>query len=289
MKRIALLAFLFSALMILWIIMGFRKLADQIAENYRTPVIDLKDSPAEELFLSAAMPKAPLTQKSAKEPEQIYEEADYVVKIEVWQFEKVPLLNRMQPRSSAFGSGIVVACGKHRFCVLTAGHVTNLFAPTFYAHFKDGTPPQKLELIGQSDQKYDTALLRFTDPNFQPKKAAILGQASKLKPGAKIMAIGSNTFGDFWFSADGYLYKEVGPPTSALRETIASVGLPDYPKVMLVKTEIFRGYSGGPLLNEEGEVVGIVTAYLTLDAIIINLGIPAEEIKEAMEKILSPT
>lgn len=245
----------------------------------------LKDRIAPEINL-AKNPPASVEKSSATAKMKIYQEADYAVKVEVWNFVKRPFQNEMSPIPVTFGSGSVVRCEKYGFCVLTAWHVAENPLNTFYVHFKDGSYPQKMEVINSS-RNYDFAVLRFSSSTYKPNKAAVIGKSSSLKAGAEIFAIGSNMMGDFWFSANGYLYKESGPLPRLAQLRFKAVGLPIYSAVMFIKADIFRGYSGGPLLNSKGELVGIAVALIPLSEIEqpVAVGIPIDEIVEEAKKM----
>ena len=212
-------------------------------------------------------------------PEEIYQNANYVVKIEILQPYQ-PKANQPLLVHLGFGSGSIFPCDKYRYCVLTANHIANNSSNLYHAYFKDGTPPQKLELLGGATA-YDMTILTFTNPQFQPKTVASLGRSQTLLAGSKIMAIGSNSFGDFWFSASGYVYTPPQPPPARLGPYWL-----DRKKIILAEIRGFGGYSGGPFLNAKGELVGIVTGYQWLDDQIITIGIPIDEILIEAEKII---
>jgi len=219
-------------------------------------------------------------------PEEIYEKAGYVTKIEVWQDTILPGIKSF----AGSGSRSVINCKTYDKCVLTAWHVVDRSTSTnlYLARFKDGSPPEIMELVGWSE-KYDFAVLRFSNAKSTPtaKTAAVIGKSSELKPGSKIMAIGSNIFGDYWFSVVGNLYKEAGAPKPNLKLQLQAHGLPNE-KVLIFSTPLFAGFSGGPLLNAKGELIGISSAVIIIDGIPTYLGMPIDEIMEEMEDMLKP-
>jgi S1-C subfamily serine protease len=224
----------------------------------------------------AASAQETVTKSStSKTPEQIYKEADYVVKIEAIESSSAVF----------FGSGSVIPCKKYKYCVLSAYHIAGSTETAIYAHFKNNSPPQKLKFIGGSEE-YDFALLNFADPKFEPKSAAIIGKSSSLETGAKIMSIGCTAYGDFWFSADGYLYTAIRPVPERLQHEFLAAKMLRPPNIMIIKINFFRGYSGGPLLNSKGELIGIVSATQLLDVHFLGIGIPIDDISKEIEKIL---
>ena len=216
-------------------------------------------------------------------PEEIYENADYLVKIKTFAATRIPLINQVFYEYSGFGSGSIVKCAQYEYCILTAYHVVDSSSAIFYAEFKDGSPPQKLELIYGSTN-YDSAILRFTDNRVKPNATANIDRSSALKTGTAISTMGSSLLGDFWFNANGHLYAEVGPADPVLQSILEGGGL-NHPKLMFISAKIFPGYSGGPILNKNGKLVGISIGYVKIEEASVYLGSPIDEIKTEMKII----
>lgn len=228
--------------------------------------------------------KKKLAKQHPIDPEKIFASADYLVKIRIFKLVTIPATRQIIPRdTNSFGSGTIVKCRKYKYCVLTAFHVVNDNSMTYFAEPKDGSPAQMLELI-RGTTHYDNALLRFADAKYVPKKTAKLGKSSAMKAGAPIHAMGSNRLGDFWYSVGGHLYTTSKRPNPALKKILADSGL-FHPKLLLFNTPIFHGYSGGPLHNKYGEVIGISIGYASLDEEPIYIGSPMDEIRK-IQKLL---
>lgn len=218
------------------------------------------------------------------DPEKIFEDADYLVKIRIFRSVTIPITNQViYLDTGGFGSGTIVKCKKYKYCVLTAFHVVDQSSVAYFAAPKDGSAAQMLELISGTTH-YDNALLRFVDTKYVPKKTAKFGKSSAMKAGAPIHAMGSNRYGDFWYSVGGHLYTTSKKANPALKALLAGSGLL-HPKLLLFNTPIFHGYSGGPLLNKYGEVVGISIGYTALDAEPIYIGSPIDEIRKIQKLI----
>ena len=120
------------------------------------------------------------------------------------------------------------------------------------------------KLLRKMGENKDIALLKIdTKKNLKTVK---LGNSSKIKVGEKVLAIG-NPFG---FS---------GTLTQGIISRI------DYAKNRIqTDAAINPGSSGGPLLNEKGEIIGINQAIYNPDNNISNIGIgfatPINLIKE---------
>ena len=107
----------------------------------------------------------------------------------------------------------------------------------------------KGKLIGM-DRVADLALIKIDSPNLLP--VIPLGSSDELKPGDWVMAIGSP------FGLD--LTVTVGIVSAKGR----SLGATPYDDFIQTDTPINPGNSGGPLINTQGEVVGINTAVMQM-------------------------
>ena len=107
----------------------------------------------------------------------------------------------------------------------------------------------KGKLIGM-DRVADLALIKVDSPD--PLPVIPLGSSKELKPGDWVMAIGSP------FGLD--LTVTVGIVSAKGR----SLGATPYDDFIQTDTPINPGNSGGPLINTQGEVVGINTAVMQM-------------------------
>ncbi len=107
----------------------------------------------------------------------------------------------------------------------------------------------KGKLIGM-DRVADLALIKIDSPDLLP--VIPLGSSNELKPGDWVMAIGSP------FGLD--LTVTVGIVSAKGR----SLGATPYDDFIQTDTPINPGNSGGPLINTNGEVVGINTAVMQM-------------------------
>ncbi|MEG6567482.1 trypsin-like peptidase domain-containing protein [Thermoanaerobacterium saccharolyticum] len=143
------------------------------------------------------------------------------------------------------GSGIIIDSQGY---IVTNNHVVD-GASKITVNLSDGRkfPAQ---LIGK-DSKTDLAVLKINATNLIPAK---LGDSSKLEVGDLAVAIG-NPLGE---SFAGTVTAGI---ISGLNRNLQS----DYGPVNLIQTDaaINPGNSGGPLVNSNGEVVGITSVKLT--------------------------
>ena len=148
-------------------------------------------------------------------------------------------------QSTGLGSGIVLDTDGH---ILTNYHVVK-GSTTVTITFEDGTVA-KADVVG-TDPGNDMAVVK-TDADASELKPATLGDSSQIKVGDFVAAIG-NPFG-----LDGTFTTGV---VSGLDRTLPSSS-DGRPIRGLLQTDaaVNPGNSGGALLNEAGEVIGINTA-----------------------------
>src|SRR5829696_1082668 len=154
--------------------------------------------------------------------------------------------------SEAGGSGVIIDAG--RGLILTNNHVISGLTS---ARAKVGGSESTLQVVGRAPCQ-DLAVLRMTAPPSGIKQLK-LGDSDKLKPGEHVTALGfpgsieDEDFSDRSFSA-------TEGSVSTVKTTVApSDDYPRLPNVIRHQAPISSGNSGGPLLHDAGEVVGINT------------------------------
>ena len=164
------------------------------------------------------------------------------------------------PSDSGLGSGVVVNADGD---ILTSLHVV-ADATEIELTFADGTTSKADVTVRQPDN--DIAVVRATQPpaNLVP---ATLGNPGALRQGSEAFALGSP------FGLSGSVSAGV---VSGLDR---SFKMPNSDRVLhgliQIDAAVNPGNSGGPLVNREGDVVGIVTALLnpTEDDVFIGVGL----------------
>ena len=132
--------------------------------------------------------------------------------------------------------------------ILTTAHVIE-GAPSVTVVFHDGTRAQA-EVVG-SDPVTDVALLRVALPKGQ-RVIAELGDSDPLEIGQKVLAIG-HPFGLGYALTTGIVSGFVLPP-----ETSATF----QGHLIQISAAMNPGNSGGPLVNADGQVIGLTSAML---------------------------
>ena len=153
-----------------------------------------------------------------------------------------PGFERRYKRSN-LGSGVIID-GKRGF-ILTNQHVI-LKSKTITVGLKDGRE-FKAQIVG-ADPDSDLAVLRISSPKALPD--ITMGDSSNLMIGETVIAIG-NPFGFSNTVTTGVI--------SATNRSIRTEGMV-YHDFIQTDASINPGNSGGPLLNINGELIGVNTA-----------------------------
>ncbi len=145
-------------------------------------------------------------------------------------------------RTSGIGSGVVI---DHEGHILTNNHVVSDAdkIKVEFAHEKGKT--YNAEVVGR-DPNSDLAVIKLTEkPSYMP--VADLGDSDALKPGNIVIAIGSPL---------GFKSSVTAGVVSAKGRNLGELA---YERFIQTDASINPGNSGGPLVNLDGEVVGLNT------------------------------
>jgi len=186
------------------------------------------------------------------------------------RFFGLDLPNDNRPRiEQSQGSGFIFADG----LIMTNAHVVNRSDKVIVGL----TNGKKFEakLIGQ-DFFTDLAVLKIEGKGPWPK--ATLGDSTKIKVGDWAIAVG-NPFGLENTVTLGII--------SNLNRNVTQLGIYDK-KLELIQTDaaINPGNSGGPLLNSEGEVIGINTLIRSGPGAGLSFAIPINKAKEIAYQLI---
>jgi len=176
---------------------------------------------------------------------------------------------RRQPREDprASGSGVIVDQNGY---ILTNNHVIEN-AEGIAVRLSDGRKfPGKL--IGR-DPKSDLAVLKIDAP--APLPMAPLGDSDRLRIGQWAIAIGSP------FGLDRTVTVGIISATARTR-----VGVATYESFIQTDASINPGNSGGPLLNIDGQVIGVNTAIVAAGQG-IGFSIPINMAKDVMSQLIA--
>ena len=172
--------------------------------------------------------------------------------------------------ATPLGSGVLIDADGY---IVTNEHVISR-AATLKVHLQ-GEKVYEARLIS-SDPEQDLAVIKIEDD--KPLPYIRMGTSKGLMPGETVIAIG-NPFGYESSVTTGVLSairREVKVPTSK--------GYLVYRDLIQTDALINPGNSGGPLINIDGELIGINTA-IRADAQGIGFAIPIDTVKDVLVKL----
>ncbi len=170
---------------------------------------------------------------------------------EAFPFQLPPDLDsKKEFKTHSLGSGFVIHPDGY---IITNYHVVESATKIFVA-FKDNKKTYKAEVVGK-DKKTDLALLKLLDSP-KPLTAITLGDSDKIRAGDWVIAVGNpfrlgHTVTAGIVSAKSRRFPGGGP----------------YDDFIQTDASINPGNSGGPLININGEVVGVNTAIFSPGAL----------------------
>lgn len=185
-------------------------------------------------------------------------------------FSIVSLATASTPSVEGHGSGFVI---RENGIILTNNHVVEE-ADSIRVRLRDGREFQA-EIIGR-DPQTDVALLRI-DADHLPTLS--LGDSDRMRVGDWVLAVGS-------------------PFRQALETSVTSgiisgkgrgnVGIVEYEEFLQTDAAINPGNSGGPLINLEGDAIGMNTAIATRNGGYqgVSFAIPMNFIKPVIQALL---
>ena len=201
--------------------------------------------------------------------------------------------NPIGKNNVALGSGFVYDNQGH---IVTNNHVVS-GANKIEVTFVDGNT-YSAKVIG-GDPYTDLAVLEITDNNFSPQMVVplMIGNSSNLQPGETVAAIG-NPFGLYGSITEG-IVSGVGrmlplsetesiDPQQGLFSSPKSAPAFSIPNIIQTDAAINPGNSGGPLLNMNGEVIGINTAIFSNTGSNSGVGfvIPSDTMKKVVPSLI---
>jgi serine protease Do len=149
----------------------------------------------------------------------------------------------------------------------------------------DGTTYDSVQVVGRTadTSSQDIAFLRVNDLKGKTLTPVILGDSSKMQVGDRVIAIG-NALGQFQNTVTSGIISGYGRDLTAGDQSGAQS---DENLTDLFQTDaaINEGNSGGPLVNIDGEVIGVNTA-IASDAQNIGFAQPINDLKGLINSVL---
>jgi S1-C subfamily serine protease len=181
-------------------------------------------------------------------------------------------------RESA-GTGVIIS---EDGIVITNRHVVPRGVTDVSVTLSDGTELTDVEVVGRTSESdhLDIAFLRIRNAEDKNLKAAAIGDSSEVKVGDRVVAIG-NALGQFQNTVTSGIISGYGRDVQAMAEG----GTETLQNLFQTDAAINQGNSGGPLVNVNGEVIGINTA-VAGRAQNIGFAIPINDVKGLIRSVL---
>lgn len=188
-----------------------------------------------------------------------------------------------QSRQVSAGTGIIL--NKDGY-IITNRHVIPAGTTNVDITLSDGTTLTEVDVVGRTadSDTLDVAFLKVKDAKGKDLVPAKIGDSSKVQVGDKVIAIG-NALGQFQNTVTSGIISgfgrsiEAGDNSGAETESLQNLFQTD--------ASINQGNSGGPLVNINGEVIGINTAVAGDGAENIGFSIPINDVQGLIKSVLN--
>lgn len=178
------------------------------------------------------------------------------------------------------GTGFIISDDGY---VVTNRHVIPAGEPKISITLSNGTTLDDVSVVGRTaaSDPLDIAFLKINDAEDNTLNPIDIGNSSNVVVGEGVVAIG-NALGQFQNTVTSGIISGFG------RDIAAGTEFDQDNLVNLFQTDaaINEGNSGGPLMNFDGQVIGITTAIAGGDAQNIGFAIPINDIRGLIKSVL---
>jgi serine protease Do len=185
-------------------------------------------------------------------------------------------------QEQAAGTGIVISSAG---LIVTNRHVVPAGTTNVSVTLSDGTELKNVSVVGRTSDSdnLDVAFLKINDTKGHKLSPAVLGDSSTVQVGDDVVAIG-NALGQFQNTVTSGIISGYGRSVQAgdSSGTGSSENLDD---LFQTDAAINEGNSGGPLVNLNGQVIGINTA-IAGNAQNIGFAIPINDVKGLIDQVV---
>lgn len=178
------------------------------------------------------------------------------------------------------GTGVIIS---QNGVIITNRHVVPSGTTNLSVTLSDGTKLDNVSVLGRTNDNdsLDVAFLKINDKKGKTLTVAKIGDSSRVQVGDKVIAIG-NALGQFQNTVtsgiiSGYGRNVLAGDGGSSSETLQNLFQTD--------AAINQGNSGGPLVNTNGEVIGINTA-IAGNAQNIGFAIPINDLRGLIKSVL---
>lgn len=186
--------------------------------------------------------------------------------------------------AQAAGTGIIIS---NKGLIITNRHVVPEGTTSVSVTLSDGTMLKNVKVIGRTsdNDSLDLAFLEITDAKGHKLQPAVIGDSSKLQVGDDVVAIG-NALGQFQNTVTSGIVSGYGRSVQAGDSSDQSSAAENLDNLIQTDAAINQGNSGGPLVNLNGQVIGINTAVAGGTAQNIGFAIPINDARGLINQVL---
>jgi len=172
------------------------------------------------------------------------------------------------------GTGIIISDDG---LIITNRHVVPSGTTSVSVTLSDGTELKNVQVLGRTNDNdsLDIAFLKITDTKDHKLTPASIGDSSQLQVGDAVVAIG-NALGQFQNTVTSGIISGYGRSVTA-GDASGSQSAENLDDLFQTDAAINEGNSGGPLVNMNGQVIGINTA-IAGNAENIGFAIPMNDV-----------
>lgn len=184
-------------------------------------------------------------------------------------------------RQSA-GTGFIVSDDGY---VMTNRHVIPDGVTQVNLTMSDGTVLDDVSVVGKTSNgdSLDVAFLKVNNKKGKELTVAKIGDSNQMQVGDTVIAIG-NALGQFQNTVTSGIISGYGRSVEA--SDTSGRNPESLQNLFQTDAAINQGNSGGPLVNSNGEVIGVNTAVAAGDAQNIGFSIPINDTKGLLESVL---
>lgn len=178
------------------------------------------------------------------------------------------------------GTGIIITSSG---LIITNRHVVPDGTTNVSVTLSDGTELKDVSVVGRtsSSSSLDVAFLKINNTQGKTLTPAIIGDSSKVQVGDAVVAIG-NALGQFQNTVTSGIISGYGRSVQASSQGTGQ-NAENLDNLFQTDAAINEGNSGGPLVNLNGQVIGINTA-IAGNAQNIGFAIPINDVKGLMQQ-----
>jgi len=187
-------------------------------------------------------------------------------------------------QEQAAGTGIIISSSG---LIVTNRHVVPDGTTSVSVTLSDGTELKNVSVVGRTSDSdsLDIAFLKITNAEGHKLTPAVIGDSSTVQVGDDVVAIG-NALGQFQNTVTSGIISGYGRSVTAGDSSGATSTDENLDDLFQTDAAINEGNSGGPLVNLNGQVIGINTA-IAGNAQNIGFAIPINDVRGLITQVLA--